>query len=232
MVVLQDALAATGPYLQQCRELDMRYLIAVQPGSHAYLFDEIGAGAAGEWFADDSEAGPACDRQLRLVSDVPLNHTHRDTVRVTVLQARETPPKGRTAGRARTWTWVTDLPLTRATAAEAHACARSRWKIENEIFNTLKNQGYELEHNFGHGHQHLATVLMLLMLLAFLIDQLQALCCPLFQAALAKAGPRYALWERLRSHLTLMPFPGWREFYLFTERPSSSHFVIPAFDTS
>ena len=53
MVVVQDALAATGPYLQQCRELDMRYLIAVQPGSHAYLFDEIGAGTAGEWFADD-----------------------------------------------------------------------------------------------------------------------------------------------------------------------------------
>ena len=147
---------------------------------------------------------------------------------MTVLQARETPPKGRTAGRTRTWTWVTDLPLTRATAAEAHACARSRWKIENETLNTLKNQGYELEHNFGHGHQHLATVLMLLV---FLIDQLQELCCQLFQAALAKAGPRYALWERLRPHLTLMPFPGWREFNLFTERPS--HFVIPAaFDTS
>ncbi len=58
----------------------MRYLIAVQPSSHAYLFDGTGAGAAGgEWFADDSEEGQACDRQLRLVSDVPLNHTHRDT---------------------------------------------------------------------------------------------------------------------------------------------------------
>ena len=79
MVALQDALTATGPYLQQCRELDMRYLIAVQPGSHAYLFDGIGAGAAGEWFADNSEEGQACDRQLWLVSDVPLNHTHRDT---------------------------------------------------------------------------------------------------------------------------------------------------------
>ncbi len=148
-------------------------------------------------------------------------------VRVTVLQVRETSPKGRTAGRTRTWV-TDDLPLTRATAAEAHACARSRWKIENETFNTLKHQGYEeLEHNFGHGHQHLATVLMLL---AFLIDQLQELCCLLFQAALAKAGPRYALWEGLRSHLTLIPFPGWREFYLFTERPS--HFITPAFDTS
>ena len=156
----------TGPYLQQCRELDMRYLIAVQPGSHARLFDWVDSGTGEEWFADDSEEGRSRARQLRLVHDVPLNATHRDTMRVTVLQARETPPKGRTAGCPRTWTWITDLPLTHAEASEAQACARSRWKIENETFNTLKNQGYELEHNFGHGDEHLATVLMLLMLLA------------------------------------------------------------------
>ena len=95
--------------------------------------------------------------------------------------------------------------------------------------NTLKDQGYELKHNFGHGRQYLATVL--LMMLAFLLDPLQELCCPLFQAALAKAGPRYALWKPLRSHLILMPFPGgWRERYRFTERPS--HVTTPAFDTS
>ena len=52
---------------------------------------------------------------------------------------------------------------------------RSHWKIENETFNMLKNLGYKLEHNFGHGHQHLATVL----LLVFLLDPLQELCCPL-----------------------------------------------------
>jgi hypothetical protein len=33
--------------------------------------------------------------------------------------------------------------------------ARARWKIENETFNTLKNQGYHFEHNFGHGDQPL-----------------------------------------------------------------------------
>ena len=36
-------------------------------------------------------------------------------------------------------------------------------------FNTLKNQGYHFEHNYGHGQQHLATVLALVMLLAFLV---------------------------------------------------------------
>ena len=91
------------------------------------------------------------------------------------------PRKGRTAGQPRTWTRITDLPLTRAEASEAQACARSRWKIENETFNTLKNQGYQLEHNFGHGNEHLATVPMLLMMLAFLIDQLLETACPVIQ---------------------------------------------------
>ncbi len=44
---------------------------------------------------------------------------------------------------------------------------RGRWKIENETFNTLKNQGYQLEHNYGHGQKHLATVFGLLMMLPF-----------------------------------------------------------------
>ena len=80
MVVLQDALAATGPYLQQC--LGVGYALSDRgPAGLACVPVRrgIGAGAAGEWFADDSEETQACDRQLRLVSDVPLDHTHPGT---------------------------------------------------------------------------------------------------------------------------------------------------------
>src|ERR1700682_3279433 len=75
---------------------------------------------------------------------------------------------------------------------------RARWKIENETFNTLKNQGYRFEHNYGHGVQHLSVVLALLMMLAFLVDQVQQLCCPLFQGAWERLGSKRLLWERLR----------------------------------
>ena len=76
---------------------------------------------------------------------------------------------------------------------------RARWKIENETFNTLKNQGYQFEHNFGHGHNHLSVVFALLMMLAFAIDQAQQLACPFFQATWAEVGSKRRLWERLRS---------------------------------
>ena len=86
---------------------------------------------------------------------------------------------------------------------------RARWKIENEAFNTLKTQGYYLEHNYGHGRQHLATVFALLMMLAFLVDQAQELGCRLFQAARARFRSRTSLWEKLRSLFTTYFIQDW-----------------------
>ena len=83
---------------------------------------------------------------------------------------------------------------------------RARWKIENETFNTLKNQGYHLEHNFGHGEQNLSVVLALLMMLAFLVDQTQQLCCPLFQAARNKFRTKRHLWEEIRNFFRMLLF--------------------------
>ena len=71
--------------------------------------------------------------------------------------------------------------------------------IENETFNTLKNQGYNFEHNYGHGTQNLSVVFAVVMMLAFLVDQTQQLCCALFRAVWAKMGSKRLLWERMRS---------------------------------
>ena len=87
-----------------------------------------------------------------------------------------------------------------------HAGGRARWKIENETFNTLKNQGYHLEHNFGHGEKNLSVVLAVLMMLAFLVDQVQQQCCPLFQAAWHKLKTKCHLWEEIRNHFRTLRF--------------------------
>jgi hypothetical protein len=94
---------------------------------------------------------------------------------------------------------VTDLRVTKGTVYQLMRGGRARWRIENETFNTLKNQGYHFEHNFGHGYQHLSVVFARLMMLAFLVDQVQQLCCPLFQAVWAHLGSKRRLWERMRA---------------------------------
>ena len=73
-----------------------------------------------------------------------------------------------------------------------------RPSVENETFNTLKNQGYHFDHNFGHGFKNLSVVLAFLMMLAFLVDQTQQRCCPLFQAAWEKSKTKRRLWEVIR----------------------------------
>ncbi len=72
-------------------------------------------------------------------------------------------------------------------------------EAENETFNTLKNQGSNFEHNYGHGEQNLSVVFATMMMLAFLVDQTQQRCCALFQAVWAKMGSKRRLWERMRA---------------------------------
>ena len=91
--------------------------------------------------------------------------------------------------------------------------ARARWRIENETFNTLKNQGYCFEHNFGHGKKHLATVFASLMMLAFLLDQTQQRCCALFHKARNKAERARYFWERLRALFMTFPLADWETLY-------------------
>ena len=108
-------------------------------------------------------------------------------------------------------------------STQSCVAARARWKIENETFNTLKNQGYHFEHNYGHGEQNLSVVLALLMLLAFLVDQTQQLCCPLFQAAWRKAGTKRHLWEEVRALFHSFRFDSWAELLTALIRGIARH---------
>ncbi len=110
------------------------------------------------------------------------------------------------AGFHKTFSWVTDFSLSKDNVYQIMRGGRARWKVENETFNTLKNQGYHLEHNYGLGEKYLSMVFFSLMMLAFLVDQLQQISCPLFRELRKKAGSKQNLWERIRAvfHLFLV----------------------------
>ena len=131
--------------------------------------------------------------RFRFVNDVPLNASNVD-VRVNFIEYWEIGD-----AKVQHFSWVTDLRVSKRNVFHLMRGGRARWKIENETFNTLKNQGYNFEHNYGHGEQHLSVVFAMLMMLAFLVDQTQQLCCALFQAVWAKLGSKRRLWERMRA---------------------------------
>jgi len=64
--------------------------------------------------------------------------------------------------------FATNFEIDKKNVEQIVADGRARWKIENENNNVLKNRGYHLTHNFGHGDNHLSSVLLTLNLLAFL----------------------------------------------------------------
>jgi hypothetical protein len=102
-------------------------------------------------------------------------------------------------GKTQHFCWITDFTVTKSNVFTIMCGGRARWKVENETFNTLKNQGYHFEHNFGHGKKNLSVVFVALMMLAFLVDQVQQLACELFQAVLEKKSSRKRLWEHMRA---------------------------------
>ena len=105
--------------------------------------------------------------------------------------------------------FVTDLAIARNTVAELAACGRARWKIENETFNVLKTNGYNLEHNFGHGKKTLASVLVTLNLLAFAFHTAAYLGVLAWRAAVIARGPTYRFFEHLRTITAYVVFQDW-----------------------
>lgn len=72
---------------------------------------------------------------------------------------------------------------------------------------------YHLEHNYGHGKKHLSTVFATLMMLTFLIDQVQELCCRYFQEARRSYRAKVRLWERIRAHFAISLIDSWESLY-------------------
>ena len=95
---------------------------------------------------------------------------------------------------------------------------RSRWKIENECFNTLKNQGYCIDHSYGHG-ENLSFNFYLLTLIAFAFHQVFELTDKLYQMCRIAAGSKKNLWNELRAYIKILVFDTWEALLAFALNP-------------
>jgi hypothetical protein len=222
-IVVEDSLASNGPHIELLESLDMRYLLGVKPGDHVALFEQVHAAIkTGRCEEREFSDGPGREHGYRWITDLALNAAHPDR-KVNFLEYWEIID-----GKERLWSWITDLALDAETVEPIMRAGRARWKVENETFNTLKNQGYQLEHNYGHGREHLSTVFAQLMMLAFLVDQVQEASCRLFQAARDRFHARIVLWEKLRALFTDFDIPDWRTLWAALIRGHGAGELIPA----
>jgi DDE family transposase len=194
-IITEDSLSSNAPHIETLHDHGCHYILGVKEGDHAYLFKQVQAaeeaGRVTSYDRHDRAAGVV--HRFRFVNDMPLNESRSD-VRVNFIEYWEVSPD-----KVQHFSWVTDFRVNKANVYKLMRGGRARWKIENETFNTLKNQGYNFDHNYGHGEQNLSVVLAVLMMLAFLVDQTQQLCCALFRAVWEKLGSKRLLWERMRA---------------------------------
>lgn len=192
-VIIEDALYANEPHIQQIRSNGWDFILNVKPSSHKVLFSLFeGRKQRGQLKKQLIEEEKST-HHFYWMNNVALNG--KGNVRVNFLYYEEHLPNG----RIKRFSWVSSLHIRKSNVYQIMRGGRARWKIENEQFNTLKNQGYHFEHNFGHGYNHLCNVMAHLMLLAFLVDQMIQAFNRIFNKIWIEVKAKNRLWERIRA---------------------------------
>ena len=207
-VFLGDALFACQPIAETIAGIKgADFIFVVKPDYHKAVFD----------FVESSDvhridvAGPKGSAYTyQWVSRVPMRED--DPVYVDWCEITITNVSGKITYRN---SFVTSLSVDAANVVEIATCGRTRWKIENESFNVLKNHGYNLAHNFGHGKNHLAKVMAALNLLAFSFHYVCDMLEDLWKRARKKAGKRTSFFNTIFHTCDIFIFETWQELFDF-----------------
>jgi hypothetical protein len=209
-IIVADGLYSKQPFIQDLMRApqQLHFILVAKPADHKDLSANI-AGLRRRDLVGKMELRDKLGRLNRYewIEQVPLNADPKSPLvnylEYSILKEDGTPSYHNS--------WVTDLPLSQDTVQWITRGGRARWKIENESFNTLKNQGYHLEHNFGHGEKFLSETFFLLNLLAFFFHQIFERTDELYRQARARFSARKEYWNAIRAAFRYFIFTCWDE---------------------
>lgn len=202
IMITGDGLYSNQPFIDALMASGMSFVLVAKPTDHKVLFQWVDELDALKGVDHLELPAPKGRRHIyRWVNQVPLNGSP-DADHINFFEYWLTVDQKTTYHNS----WVTDRPISRENIVELVKAGRARWKIENETFNTLKNQGYHIEHNFGHGRRYLSNNFFLLNLLAFFIHQVLELCDSSYQYCRSKFSSRREYWNNLRIAIHMMLF--------------------------
>jgi hypothetical protein len=217
VTILADDLHAHQPFCELLLKHKMHFILTCKPGSHEALYEELalleGVDGGISTRVVRTWNGRHYERWVyRWAEQVPLR---ADLRALMVNWCELTITNEDTGEEVYHSSWVTDYPLDEQLVIEVAASGRSRWKVENEGFNVLKNRGYNFEHNYGHGQQHLSMVLSTLLLLAFLFHTALGLSCPTYRTIRQALGARQTFFNDLRALTRYLYFSSWHQLLAF-----------------
>jgi len=201
-LILLDGLFANGPAIRLMLFYKMEFITVIKKGYvlvQAQRLAEQNELQSRHWYKDKNKRIKCT---AKWTNGLTLNGANQD-IEVNFLQYEEIDTQ--TGKIIYAGKWITSLNIKSSIVKEFVKTARSRWKIENETFNVLKNQGYNLEHNYGHGKKFLSSLFAIIMLLAFLVDQLTQALDHGFQKALHAAKTMRDFRQKVRVLFDLIP---------------------------
>src|SRR6202142_1538929 len=204
-IYLGDDLFACHPVCKMVTDAGDDFIFTCKPTSHKSLYDFLDGAEA---FRHEEKVRRRNTKETfrsRWIEAVPIRDG-KDAILVNWIGFEIVDAKGKVTY---SMAWVTSLPVSKNNVAEIVPWGRARWKIENESFNVLKNHGYELEHNFGHGQRFLAMTLAALNLLAFAWHTVLELLEPPWQAAREAAAKRTSFFAPILMLTAYVVFPSW-----------------------
>jgi hypothetical protein len=215
IMVTGDGLYSNQPFIDALKVNAMAFVLVAKPTDHKALFQWVEELEALNGVEHMELIDPKGRRhRYRWVNQVLLNGS-RNADHVSFFEYWLTVDQKSTYHNS----WVTDQTVSKQNIVELVKAGRARWKIENETFNTLKNQGYHLEHNFGHGQQNLSNNFFVLNLLAFFLHQILELCDPGYQYCRSKFSSRKEYWNNLRAAIHLMLFHDFEHLLRYVANP-------------
>lgn len=211
--LLGDDLYAHQPFCRQTLLHDFHFIFVCKPESHQTLYNWVNLLEPGRdlhvlKIRVKARQGAKWEHHTyRYANQVPLVEG-ADSLKVNWCEVtvRHGDENGEILYRNG---FITDFKITDHNVAAIVATARARWKIENENNNTLKTKGYHLEHNFGHGKKHLASLLASLNILAFLYHTFLSFTDEKYRLIRATLPTRKTFFDDLRALTRYLLFASW-----------------------
>lgn len=220
VTMLADDLHSKQPTCELCLAHNLNFIFVCRPESHQTLYEEIDLLGKIDGILQHETRhwnGRFWERhRYRYVNQVPLR---AGTDALAVNWCELTILKEKTGERLYFNQFITNHFLDEETVIAATGSGRARWKTENESHNILKNYGYHLAHNFGHGKQFLSSVLLSLNLLAFLLHTILDLTDDIYRQVRQELGTRETFFNDIRTLTRYMIFDSWQHLlaFMFTQ---------------
>jgi hypothetical protein len=195
VTLLGDDLYSRQPLCEHAIAAGLNFIFVCKPQSHPTLT---------EWLDDlDVETLTIVRRKgkrreidtYRFAQQLPIRDGEQ-ALQVNWCELITTDPDGKELYHN---AFISNHTISADNVADMVLAGRARWKVENENNNTLKTQGYHLTHNFGHGRQHLSTLLTSLNLLAFLFHSVLDMMDTKYQLIRAKLPTRKTFFQHIQA---------------------------------